>query len=138
MPPNTPIPKPKKRQVAAPGCSPIVVFLISKQCKTARSIRAISYGTKKRQVAAPDCSPIVVFLISKQCKTARSIRAISYGTKRENETDSSVSFSLLFFSYKAASPNKILTASEARSKPAAEGTKEILPGVPLLPSSTPT
>ena len=36
----------KKRQVAAPGCSPIVVFLISKQCKTARSIRAISYGIK--------------------------------------------------------------------------------------------
>ena len=72
----------KKWATPTRNCSPIAVFLIFKQCKTARSIRAISYSIKKRQVAAPGCSPIVVFLISKQRKTARLIRAISYGIKQ--------------------------------------------------------
>ena len=37
----------KKRATPARNCSPIAVFPVFKQCKTARSIRAIFYSIKK-------------------------------------------------------------------------------------------
>ena len=39
----------KKRVTPAGSCLPIQVLLVSKQCKTARSIRAISYSIRKNR-----------------------------------------------------------------------------------------